>query len=77
MFDVVIENNAIRPTTREGDQFFGLEVGANGTAAIARRRLVAPDGARWVRHNGKPAIGPLLVPTARSFLVANPWDGTL
>ena len=39
MHDVVIEANAIRPTTREGDQFFGLEIGTNGTGAITRSVL--------------------------------------
>lgn len=75
MHDVVIENETIRPATPEGDAFYGLEMGTNGTGAITRRLLVGPPGARWLRHNGRHAIGPTLIPTTRSNFASNPWDG--
>lgn len=65
--------NACIPCDEAGDAFFGLEPGTNGSAATARRALVQPEGYRWLRHDGRPATGLQLVPTANDS-GANPWD---
>lgn len=73
MHEVRVIDRTIRPATPEGDRFFGLESGTNGTGA-EMRRMGVPAGLQWVRHDGKPATGLLLQPTGRSEGV-NPWDG--
>lgn len=70
--DVVIVGNTIRPTTREGDAFFGLELGTNGTGPAGRRALHPP--LRWERHDGRPATGLTLTPSGSDAWL-NPWDG--
>lgn len=47
----------IRPLSAEGDEFFGLSPGSNGTAATTRRACVEGPGFSWVRFNGRPAVG--------------------
>ena len=71
--EVVIDGRQIRPASREGDLYFGLESGANGIAAQNRRVLVAPPGSYWVRHDGRPATGLLLRPGTGTW--SNPWGG--
>jgi hypothetical protein len=76
----------IQPDGRDGDAFFGLESGTNGTAAAARRQVVEAQVSStqnyvwgqpvWLRSNGKPAAGLQLVPSDRSdSYEANPWSG--
>jgi hypothetical protein len=71
----------IQPERPEGDAFFGLELGTNGTAAAARRLAVerahhVAGGFVWLRANGKPATGLQFVPSDRSDnYEANPWSG--
>lgn len=62
-----------QPVDPEGDRFFGLESGTNGSGATMRRKLVA-DGFKWERHDGRPATGLQLSPTGRTDW-RNPWDG--
>jgi len=62
------------PLTPEGDAFFGLELGTNGTAATCRRLLLAPEHYKWTRHDGRPATGLTLIPSGHDNSV-NPWDG--
>lgn len=71
-------DKTITPADREGDDYFGLGPGTNGTAAICRRALVEPEGYRWVRSSGRPATGPNYIPgnTSQESL-PGPWDGTL
>jgi uncharacterized protein YcbX len=64
------QNRTVRPADLEGDRFFGLEPGTNGTAAEARRH-VAPAGFTWRRHDGSHALGVLLVPGPNRW--SNPW----
>lgn len=54
---VVMRADTLRPATREGDVYYGLEPGTNGTATLSRRQcaeLVHGEVGRfvWVRHNG-------------------------
>jgi hypothetical protein len=51
--------HTIRPIDADGDRYFGLEPGTNGTAAESRRGTVAPRGVNvtWQRHDGRPAVG--------------------
>lgn len=73
----------IRPSTKDGDDYYGLSVGSNGTATITRRACVTPSGTgpkgvaayRWVRFDGRPAVGLTLIPSADSELTPNPWGG--
>lgn len=74
---VVRIDSIVRPAEPEGDAFYGLETGTNGTGAAMRRKVAAPPGCVWQRHDGKPAMGLLLTPTNRSAFVPNPWDGVL
>lgn len=76
---VVTHGTTMRPSSPEGDAYYGLISGTNGTRA-AQRRLESesatgtPGPFRWVRHGGGHAIGTLLVPTGEDSFV-NPWDG--
>lgn len=75
----------LRPVDAEGDDYFGLSIGTNGTAAVARRAIaeIAACGVSradrqfvfvWVRSNGRPATGMTLVPNAHSDLsYVSPW----
>jgi hypothetical protein len=72
MYETQIVENTIRPVSPEGDAWFGLESGTNGTAATMRR-MNAPAGLEWRRHDGKPATGLLLNPRGSEWI--NPWDG--
>lgn len=75
---VVIDHvkRTIRPSSVDADDYFGLALGTNGTAAICRRALVEPKGYRWLRARGAIALGVTLVPTARSeHHYVNPWTG--
>lgn len=79
----------IRPTSPEGDEFFGLAGGTNGTAAITRREVAERAAIKnafgfydpkcprltWLRFNGKPATGLQLVPGDASEIDADPWGG--
>lgn len=56
----------------EGDRFYGLLPGTNGTGPTMRRACVPADY-QWLTSEGKPALGPTLVPTADSDLVQNQW----
>lgn len=69
--EVEIRGDVVRPRSPDGDQFYGLEPGTNGSGAAMRRRVVA-EGLHWVRHNGSAATGLLLVPSSRATWV-NPW----
>jgi len=59
----------------EGDRFYGLEPGTNGTGP-AMRRAVVPPGYTWLDSSGKPARGVFSVPSDHSDeLQTNPWSG--
>lgn len=70
---VNVSGNVISPRTPEGDDYFGLSMGTNGTAAISRRAtaelvITANTGVRgfeWVRANGGAPVGITLVPSPR------------
>lgn len=69
----------LRPATPEGDDYYGLAVGTNGTRAAQRRAeeesaTGLPGPFTWVRHDGGHAIGTLLVPSGEAKFM-NPWDG--
>lgn len=50
------ETRTLRPVDDQGDAFFGLEPGTNGTAAECRRELVSPyRGANWSTSSGRVA----------------------
>lgn len=70
--------HTMRPAHDAGDAYFGLETGTNGTAAISRRAWAeyvhSAQGYRWVRHNGKPATGVLLIPSGKEATVST-WGG--
>lgn len=71
----------LKPETPEGDAFFGLVVGTNGTAAMSRRECVEAQittatPIEWARHDGRPAVGVTLVPSSRGDRFdPNPWSG--
>lgn len=74
--------NTVRPAHLEGDDFYGLSLGSNGTAKTCRRALVEVTlqvnglsvTAEWRQSNGKPATGLTLVPTNHETWVS-PWAG--
>lgn len=77
---VDLETGTLRPQTAEGDRFYGLEPGTNGTAATTRRALVEHEIAgfalAWLRHDGRQPIGITLVPTdAGDDAFQSPWVG--
>jgi hypothetical protein len=72
--NVVIKGRTIRPETREGDEYFGLRGGTNGTAATTRRALVEKPGLLWLQFDGKIARG-LFLHTPSGDAWRNPWDG--
>jgi hypothetical protein len=87
-YTIGIKDNrlTVQPERADGDAFYGLEIGTNGTAAAARRAAVEAEIQStqnyawgppvWLRANGKPAAGLQLVPTDRSDTYeANPWSG--
>ena len=78
LHDVRIDHatRTVRPEDREGDVFFGLRWGTNGTATETRRALVAPPGYLWRCSDGQAAVGTTLVPTNRSDeYIFDPWGG--
>lgn len=81
MHNVTIDETTktIRPVTREGDEYFGLRVGTNGTGATMRRVLVTPAGYDWRCADGRHAVGITLRPDAAEVAhlgeATNPWDG--
>jgi len=72
---VVIGGGVIRPAHPNGDDFYGLAPGTNGTAAAMRRTLVTPEGFAWFRYDGSRPVGLLVVPLARPSPFSNPWSG--
>lgn len=77
---VVDGNNAtVRPESPDGDSYYGLASGTNGTAAATRRAaalgcVTSSMPLRWVCSDGKPAAGLNLIPSSNSDRVnANPW----
>ncbi len=56
------QSKTLRPVSSEGDAFFGLQSGTNGTAATCRRALVQVDGYQWIQSTGRNAIGMTFVP---------------
>jgi len=75
MHPIILDEAAMtaRPYDVAGDEHYGLTMGSNGTAAECRRN-VAPAGYRWLRHNGKPAVGLTSIPSGNDNAV-NPWSG--
>ena len=81
--NVVVDLNrgTIQPETPDGDDFFGLAAGTNGTAATTRRELVIgqlfprenANRLRWLRSNGRDPAGLRFVPGNRSHEFENPW----
>lgn len=67
--------HTIRPLTPEGDDYFGLSAGTNGTAAQSRRETVAPPGiaVTWLRHNGQRPAFLNYQPASGDDRFANPW----
>lgn len=70
------DTRTVRPLTPEGDEWFGLTMGSNGSAALMRR-AGAPAGYTWTRHNGRHAHGLNLQAHAHADTdtTPNPWDG--
>jgi hypothetical protein len=60
----------------DGDTFYGLLPGTNGTGPAMRRRC-APAGYTWFSaRDCRPARGVFSVPSGRSDeLQTNPWSG--
>lgn len=56
----------------EGDTFFGLLPGTNGTGPAMRRKCV-PDGYVWLTSRCKRALGVYSVPTNTSEEIPNHW----
>lgn len=79
------ETRTIRPASPDHDDYYGLAVGTNGTAATMRRTVAelevsstAPQytGLTWLRSNGKPATGLTLRPSdTSSDTWRSPWTG--
>lgn len=71
----IVSNGTIRPSTPEGDDYYGLALGTNGTAAESRREC-AVNGRplQWVRHNGRIAVGPTLRGAGHDLSWKNPWE---
>lgn len=64
----------VRPLTEDGDDFYGLALGTNGTAAAMRRLCAnAPPSYRWLRRDGRPATGLRLRPATGETKFVNPW----
>lgn len=70
--EVIFEGNTVRPTDADGDVFFGLVSGTNGTGPALRRTLVAQVGLTWLCSDGRRAVGTLLIPTGNVY-TENPW----
>lgn len=81
---VDLETATIRPESPDGDDFYGLAMGTNGTAATVRRELAVEalkpctpsahvERLTWVRSDGRGPIGLWLVPNGRSHEFENPW----
>jgi hypothetical protein len=49
---VNVFGDTLQPVDSDGDKFFGLSVGTNGTATVMRRQLLERPGQKWRRHNG-------------------------
>ena len=74
---IVIEHTSRRvmSLTLEGDRFYGLLPGTNGSGPTMRRACV-PDGYVWLTSEGDRARGVYLVPSDTSDeLQTNPWSG--
>lgn len=71
----------LQPATPEGDDFYGLNMGTNGTAAAARRAVAQAkinascEVVEWARSNGAPAFGLQLVPGDSEAVNADAWSG--
>ena len=64
----------IRPVNYEGDEFYGLAWGTNGTAATMRRTCAeGPHTLTWLRHDGSRAVGLRLEPASEEKPFVNPW----
>lgn len=74
---VIREHGTIRPATPEGNEFFGLNRGTNGTGTKGRRECVQRAGDVWVRHDGSPAISLRLTPPLEAVEGVSPWSGAL
>lgn len=70
------------PESPDGDDWYGLAMGTNGTAATMRRALleqtITREGAaekplQWVRNNGGPPIGLRFAPAQGGVDFENPW----
>jgi hypothetical protein len=75
---VFVDHNAhqVLSLEPEGDVFYGLIPGTNGTAAITRRLCAAPDGYEWIASDCRKARGVFVVPSNRSDgYQTNPWSG--
>lgn len=72
---VVIVNGIIRPVEGK-DDFFGLNMGSNGTAAEMRRKLVEVTLGltQWEKSDGKLATGAYCI-SQNSYRFVNPWSG--
>lgn len=66
----------LKPDHLKGDDYFGLTLGTNGSAAHCRRRLheivSGTEGYTWVRADGSPATGVLCIPTG-NVIEPNVW----
>lgn len=62
----------VRPNHADADDYYGLALGTNGTAATARRETAAPAGYTWRRHDGAQPTSLRLRPARESAFV-NPW----
>jgi hypothetical protein len=71
---VTYVNEVVKPATPEGDEYYGLKSGTNGTAAATRRAMVSTGTHRWVCFNGGPPVGLQLIPTNEQ-VKTNQWDG--
>lgn len=71
----------IRPETRDGDAYYGLARGTNGSAAITRRALAESTAGvmpinGWRTSAGRDTGSVWLVPTGDSERInADPWSG--
>lgn len=72
--EIDIATGTIRPIDAEGDEFYGLAWGTNGTAATMRRTCAeGPHRLTWVRHDGQRARSLNLKPTNEEKPFVNPW----
>lgn len=67
------QKKTIRPSSPDGDTYFGLGPGTNGTAAETRRALHEVPGYSWTRFAGSHPKGLLYVPPKGEPEFFNPW----